>query len=294
MTATPAPTDASPARAALWMIGAVVSFSTMAVAGRAVSLELDTFEIMLFRSLIGVVLVLAVAGAAGAPIRLARLPLHTARNLAHFAGQNLWFFAVATAPLAQVFAIEFTTPIWALLLAPLILGEAITRRGALAAVVGFAGILLVAQPGRMELSPGLLAAAGAAVGFGLTALFTRRLTRSENVASILLLLTLMQSVFGLLCAGADLDIALPSAAALPWVALIAVCGLVAHLCLTTALSLAPAAQVMPIDFARLPLIALVGLALYGEVPGPSVILGGALIVGANWVNLRRARPVAIP
>ena len=287
MTATPATEAPQSARAAIWMIGAIVSFSSMAIAGRAVSLELDTFEIMLFRSLIGVVLVYAVTRALGAPLSFRRLPLHAARNLAHFTGQNLWFFAVATVPLAQVFALEFTTPIWALLLAPLVLSEKITRRGLLAAAIGFAGVLIVARPGSVDVTPGLISAAAAAVGFGLTALFTRRLTRTETVASILMLLTLMQSVLGLICAGYDGDIALPSAAAMPWIGLIAVAGLVAHLCLTKALSLAPAAQVMPIDFARLPLIAVVGMVFYAEDLDPFVFLGGALIVAANWFNLKR-------
>lgn len=276
--------------AALWMIGAIASFSTMAVAGREISTELDTFEIMLFRSLIGVVIVIVVSRLIGvwSSVQIRRVPLHLGRNIAHFTGQNLWFYAVTVAPLAQVFALEFTTPIWAILLAPLVLGERITQRGVVTALVGFAGVLIVARPGVAEIPPGLWTAAAAAMGFAVTALFTRRLTRTENVASILLMLTLTQSVFGLICAGYDGDIALPSGAALPWVGVIAVCGLVAHLCLTKALSLAPAATVMPMDFARLPLIGIVGMLLYAEPLDIYVLIGGAIIVGANWMNLKRA------
>ena len=73
-------------RAALWMLGAVVSFSTMAIAGREVSFELDTFEIMMYRSLIGLTLVVLVAGATGAHRSItARKPgLHLVRNVFHF------------------------------------------------------------------------------------------------------------------------------------------------------------------------------------------------------------------
>ncbi len=289
MTAAQTTTDTPhTGRAALWMIGAIVSFSSMAVAGRAISLELDTFEIMLYRSLIGIVIVLSAVRLMGQTVALRNLPLHGLRNIAHFTGQNLWFYAVATAPLAQVFALEFTTPIWALLLAPLVLGERITRRGALAALIGFAGVLIVARPGVVDLTPGLISAALSAVGFGLTALLTRKLTRTENVASILLLLVLFQAAFGAICAAYDGDVAIPSIAALPYVSVIAVAGLVAHLCLTNALSLAPAAQVMPLDFVRLPLIAIVGMALYSEPLEPLVFAGGAVIVAANWINLRRS------
>jgi len=107
MTITPTPPSSDPRavlRAALWMLGAVVSFSSMAVAGRAVSFELDTFEIMLYRSVVGFVLVLVVAWATGHARGITtRSPgLHLVRNLSHFTGQNLWFYAITMIPLAQV------------------------------------------------------------------------------------------------------------------------------------------------------------------------------------------------
>lgn len=282
-------------RAGLWMMGAIVSFTSMAIAGRAVSFELDTFEIMLFRSIAGVVIVVSIARLAGTlpQVRTRRLPLHTIRNLSHFAGQNLWFYAITAIPLAQVFALEFTTPIWAILLAPLILGERITPTGLIAAAIGFVGVLVVARPDMGALNSGTVTAALAAVGFGLSALFTRRLTRTESITAILFWLTVSQTLFGLICAGIDGDIALPSAATLPWLLLISIAGLVAHFCLTTALSIAPAATVMPIDFVRLPLIAVVGMAFYSEPLDLWVFAGGALIFAANWVNLRYGRPAAM-
>lgn len=275
-------------RAALWMIGAIVSFTSMAIAGRAVSFELDTFEIMLFRSLTGIVIVLVVARLAGTlgQVNRQQLGLHGIRNLAHFTGQNLWFYALTVIPLAQVFALEFTTPIWVILLSPLLLGERITAIGALAAAIGFAGVMIVTQPGQTALSPGTIAAATAAIGFALTAIFTRRLTRTQTITCILFWLTVMQAVFGLVAAGFDGDIALPSAASVPWLVLIGCAGLLAHFCLTTALSLAPASIVMPIDFIRLPVIAIVAAQIYGESLQWAVFAGAALIFGANYLNIR--------
>ena len=274
-------------RAALWMIGAIVSFTAMAVAGREVSLALDTFEIMMYRSLIGVVVVVIVARATGAhrTIRLGRPGLHVIRNIAHFCGQNLWFLAITMIPLAQVFALEFTAPLWALVLAPLVLGERLTRVRALAAAAGFIGILIVARPSPETLNIGIMAAALAALGFAVSALTTRLLTRSENLVSILFFMTVMQAVLGIVCAGADLDIALPDQDTLPWLIVIALGGLVAHFCLTTALSMAPAAVVMPVDFARLPLIALIGALFYGEAVDIWVIIGAIVIFAANYVNI---------
>ncbi len=274
-------------RACLWMIGAIVSFTSMAIAGRAVSLNLDTFEIMMYRSVIGVGIVLVVAGSARTlhQIRTRQLGLHFIRNVSHFAGQNLWFYSITAIPLAQVFALEFTSPLWVIVLAPLVLGERLTKSQGIAAVVGFVGILVVTRPSPETFEIGQVTAALAAIGFAGSAVFTRRLTRTETITCILFYLTVMQAVLGLVFAGFDGDIALPTAANIPWVVIIGVAGLVAHYCLTTALSLAPATIVMPIDFARLPVIAIVGVMLYAEPLDPFVLMGAALIFGANYYNI---------
>ena len=278
-----------PLRAAVWMIGAIVSFTSMAIAGRSLASELDTFEIMTYRSLIGICIVIGVAAAAGTLTQITSrsLHVHAARNICHFTGQNLWFYAITVAPLAQVFALEFTSPLWVTVLAPFFLGERLTRMRAIAAILGFAGILIVARPGTATmLNPGLIAAAFAAIGFAGSAIFTRLLTRTETITCILFYLTLMQAVFGLICAGADGDLAWPSAQAWPWLALVGCAGLLAHFCLTTALSFAPATVVMPMDFARLPIIAMVGMVLYGEPLEWVVLIGAIVIFGANYLNIR--------
>lgn len=278
-------------RAAIWMIGAITAFTLMAVAGRAVSFDLDTFEIMLYRSLIGMALVWSIAGLAGTlgQVQRDRLDLHLLRNLFHFSGQNLWFYAITVLPLAQVFALEFTSPIWVLLLSPLLLNERITRVGLHAALLGFLGILIVTRPNPTELDIGLVAAALAAVCFAFTAIFTRRLTRHESITSILFWLTLIQAVFGAICAGFDGDVALPSAQTAPWLLAIGVAGLMAHFCLTKALSIAPASVVMPIDFVRLPVIMAVGMLLYDEPFDILVLVGAVLIFAGNWLNLTRGQ-----
>jgi drug/metabolite transporter (DMT)-like permease len=274
-------------QACLWMVGAIVSFTSMAIAGRAVSLNLDTFEIMMYRSLIGIVIVVSIAGMVGTlrEVRSDRLGLHFIRNISHFAGQNLWFYSITVIPLAQVFALEFTSPLWVIVLAPLVLGERLTKSQAIAAVIGFIGILVVTRPSPETFHIGLVTAALAAIGFAGSAVFTRKLTRTETITCILFYLTVMQAIMGLAFAGFDGDIALPTVANLPWVVVIAVAGLVAHFCLTTALSLAPATIVMPIDFTRLPVIAIVGVVLYAEPLDPFVLMGAALIFGANYYNI---------
>ncbi len=285
--------ETRPGLASLWMVGAILSFSSMAVAGRAVSAELDTFELMTWRSAVGLAIVLGVGALAGTLGQVTRrgLHLHLARNVAHFTGQNLWFYAVTVSPLALVFALEFTSPLWTMALAALFLGERMTRIKALAGALGFAGVLLVVQPGGAPVSSGMITAALAAIMFATTAIFTKKLTATETITCILFWLTAMQLVLGLATSLWDGDMAVPGAATLPWVALVGVAGLSAHFCLTTALSMAPASIVMPMDFARLPAIAVVGMVFYDEPLAWGVLAGAALIFSGNYINIIAARRV---
>ncbi len=279
---------AQPVKAAFWMMGAIASFSSMAIAGRELGAEHDTFEIMMYRSLIGLCIVLAVGGALGrlGEINTRLFHLHLVRNIFHFSGQNLWFYAVTVIPLAQVFALEFTSPLWVTLFAPLILGERLTRVRMTAAMLGFIGILIIARPGAGEVNLGVLTGAAAAIGFAGAILFTKLLTRTATITCILFWLTAQQVVFGIVCAGWDGDVALPSATSAPWLVVVGCAGLMAHLCMTNALKIAPATVVVPFDFLRLPLIAVVGLVFYGEGIDVFIVLGAVLIFAANFINVR--------
>ena len=221
------------------MTGAITSFSAMAIAVRELKGAHDTFEIMAVRSAVGLLIVLAVAFATRrlGEVSAQRLGGHVLRNAIHFTGQNLWILAVTLIPLAQVFALEFTTPIWVLLLSPFFLGEHITRLRVLAAVLGFVGILVVARPDLAGANTaganlGMAAAAASAVCFALTGITTKVLTRRESIVSIMFWLTLLQLVFGAALALWDGVVRWPTAATLPWLVLIGVTGVVAHFCLT--------------------------------------------------------------
>lgn len=294
---TPAPTSARPVlAAALWMLGSLGAFTAMAVSGRAVADDLDTFEMMFYRSVIGIFIVVG-AGLVTRrlhSVRARRLPLHILRNVFHFTGQNLWFWALNLIPLAQLISLEFTMPIWVLILAALFLGERLTRQRVLVVFIGFAGALLVARPDFGALDPGMVAAAAAAIGFAGSVVFTKALTRHETVISILFWLVVLQSIFGLITAGLDGDIARPTLANVPWLVVLGAAGLTAHLCLTNALMLAPANVVVPFDFLRLPLLTLVGFLFYDEMIDAPVVFGAGLILLANALNLRARAPAPPP
>ena len=256
----------NPWKALAWMMGAVASFTAMAVAGRALLTGMNTFELMLYRSAVGFVVVLvllALSGRGFAQVRSQRLGLHLIRNAFHYTGQNLWFFAVAIIPLSQLVALEFTNPIWVALLAPLLLGERLTPTRTFAAFLGFIGVLIVARPGIEPLDAGHIAALCSAVGFALNTIFTRRIMAFDSVLCVLFWMTLLQGTASLLLSLPG-GIPVPDAADMPWILVVGLTGLSAHYSLTSALGHAPASIVAPMEFVRLPVISLVGMWLYGE------------------------------
>ncbi|MCB1407165.1 MAG: DMT family transporter [Rhodobacteraceae bacterium] len=270
------------------MGGAIASFTLMAVAGRTVQVEIASYELMFWRSLAGMLIVLAlIRWRTGSltTIRTAHWQLHLTRNVFHFFGQNMWFYGITVIPLSQLVALEFTMPIWVLLLAPLFLGEALTARKLMVGVVGFIGVLIVAQPGVAPLNSGHLAGIVAAIGFAINLIFTRKIMRHDTVLCVLFWMTFSQMLMGL-ALSLGFGFSWPSAAILPWLAVVAITGLTAHFSLTSALGLAPAMLVAPMEFARLPIIALVGMLVYAEALDPMVFLGAAVIFSANFWNLR--------
>ncbi|WP_170480232.1 DMT family transporter [Ruegeria arenilitoris] len=274
-------------KAALWMTGAIASFSSMAVAGRELSTTHDTFEIMFYRSLVGICVVAAILTLTRKwhQVSTHRIGLHGIRNVVHFTGQNLWFYAVSVVPLAQVFALEFTQPIWVILLSPLLLKERLTTLRVISALIGFTGILIVTRPGAVPMNVGMIAAAMSAIFFSFTTISTKYLTRFASIGCIMFWLTVMQAGLGLLAAGIDGQITMPNAGTAPFLLLVGLAGLLAHYCITNALAIAPATVVVPFDFARLPTIAIVGMILYREPLDYWTLLGAMVIFAGIFLNV---------
>lgn len=272
--------------AVLWMSGTLVSFTLMAVAVRQLEGAMHPFEIMVFRSF-GALLFLApfVLRLGRSAFATARPGLQLFRNSVHFAAQLGWVTGVILLPLAEVFAIEFTTPIWATLMAVLFLGERLNRGRIVAVGMGFLGILVILRPGAAPIDIGALAVLGAAVGFAVTLTTTKSLTRTDSAITILLYMSLLQLPIGALLAA--FVWVTPNAIQLFWLLMVGAVGLTAHYCTARALALADATIVVPMDFMRLPLIVLVGYLLYAETADPLVLLGAAMIFGGNYYSIRR-------
>src|ERR1700716_1762705 len=245
-------------RAALWMAGWLTLMLIVAVAGRETTRELNVFEIMEVRSVLGFVMLYPLIHINGgfAAMKTSRPLQHFARNLIHYGAQLGWFFALTLIPLGQVVSIEFTMPIWTAILAAGFLGERMTVWKITAIVLGVVGVLVIVRPAAGEINPGQLIALGAAVGFGISIAMMKSLTRTENTLAIIFWMLVIQSAAGffpvlyvLMC---------PSAFAFVWIVVIAFCGTFCHYCMARAMLYADATVVLPMDFLRVPLTSAAG------------------------------------
>ena len=281
----------APLAVALWMAGAIASFTLMGVAGRELSAEMDTFGILLARGIVGLLVVLVLLQWNGwHHAKTARPLTHLFRNIVHYGGQFGWFYGIALLPMAQVFALEFTVPLWGLLLAVLALGERLTIPRVIALVLGLLGVLVILRPGVVPLSVAVLAVLGSAVCYAIAHISTKSLITTDSPLNIIFYMTLMQLPIGIVMAWSTFQI--PSPALWPWVIVVGLTALSAHYCLARALARGDASMVLPLDFLRLPVIAIVAAWLYAELIDVFLFAGAALMIIGNLVSLRAERKAA--
>ena len=282
----PASTTTQALRALPWMAGWLGLMLIMAIAGRQATRELDVFQIMEMRSLFGLCLLYPLVRAKGGLRAMAskRLPQHAARNIVHYGAQYAWFLALTLIPLAQVVAIEFTMPIWTALLAALFLHERLHRWKVAAVVLGVVGVAMIVRPASTGISVGQAVALSAALGFAVSVILVKSLTRTESAVSVVFWMLVVQGVLGIWPALAVWQ--WPTPAAWAWVLLIAFCGVYSHYCLTRAIHVAEATVVVPMDFLRVPLTAIAGWLVFSEGIDLMMVLGTMLILVGNLLNLR--------
>ncbi len=279
-------------KAAFWMAGWLALMIVMAIAGRGATRELGVFQVMEVRSLIGIALFAPMVRAAGglSALRSAHLGRHVLRNLIHYASQYGWFVALTMIPLAQLVSIEFTMPLWTVMLAAAFLDERMTARKVIAVLVGMAGVALIVRPSAGSIAPGQVIALIVAVGFAMSVVLVKSLTRTDNVVAIIFWMLIVQSAIGLV--PALWTWRWPSAIAWGWLGVIAFCGTYSHYCMARAMRHADATVVVPMDFLRVPLTAAAAWWVFDEVIDTWTVIGAALILSANALNLlhRSATP----
>ena len=272
------------------MAGWLALMLTIAIAGREAMRELNVFQIMEVRSIIGFFMLYPLVRLNGgfAAMKTSRPLQHVGRNLIHYAAQLGWFFALTLIPLGQVVSIEFTMPIWTAILAASFLGERMTVWKISAIVLGVVGVLVIVRPETGQINPGQLIALGAAVGFGISIAMMKSLTRTESTLSIIFWMLVIQAAAGFFPA---LYVwRWPSAYAFGWIVVIAFCGTFSHYCMARAMLHADATVVLPMDFLRVPLTAIAGWLIYSERLDLFTLLGAALILSGNLLNLKASDP----
>ena len=272
----------------LWMLGAVLSFAGMAVAVRELQRHMGSFEILFLRSVVMLAIVGAMVARSGlASVRTQRIGLHVLRNTLHFAGQYFWVYSIGALALATVFAIEFTMPVWTALLAALFLGERLNTGRIVQLALGLAGVLIILRPGAGFFQVAALVMILGSMCYAATMICTKRLTATDSPLAVLLWMSVVQSPIALVTALPQW--VTPAVVDAPWVLAIGIGSFTAHYCMARALKEADATVVVPIDFIRLPLIAVVGALFYAEPFDPMVIVGAAVIFAGTYYSLSREK-----
>jgi drug/metabolite transporter (DMT)-like permease len=272
------------------MSGWLLLMLFVAIAGRETLRDLNVFQVMEIRSLLGFLMLWPIIhfnGGFGA-MKTSRPVAHVARNLVHYISQIGWFFALTLIPLSQLVSIEFTMPIWIAIMAAFFLGERMTTSKITAIALGLIGVVVIVRPSTGAINPGQLIALGAAFGFGVSITLIKSLTRTESALTIIFWMIVVQSAAGFFPAIYVWQ--WPSAYVWCWLIVIAFCGTFSHFCMARAMLYADATVVVPMDFLRVPLSALTGWLLYAEQLDIYTVLGAVLILTGNLLNLRNTAP----
>jgi drug/metabolite transporter (DMT)-like permease len=268
------------------MLGAVLSFAAMAVAVRELQRHMGSFEILFLRSVVTLAIVGAMVARSGtAAVRTQRIGLHVLRNTLHFAGQYFWVYSIGALALATVFAIEFTMPVWTAILAAMFLGERLNQGRIVQLVLGLAGVLIILRPGAGFFQVAALVMILGSMCYAATMICTKKLSATDSPLAVLLWMSVVQMPIALVAAATQWTAPLP--VDVPWIFGIGVGSFTAHYCMTHALKAADATVVVPIDFIRLPLIAVVGAFFYAEPFDPMVLVGAAVIFAGTYYSLSR-------
>jgi drug/metabolite transporter (DMT)-like permease len=275
------------------MLGAVASFASMQTSGRELSGGYGPVDTMLYRGLVGVILMLPIALAFGGirNVTTGRPFGHLLRNAVHFLGQFAWFYGIAHLALAEVTALSSMMPIFGVVLAIVFIGERLTLPRLMAILCGFAGVLIVVRPGVVPLEVATGVTILGALCYAISIVMVKSLTATEPPLRIVFYMMAMQCGFALALAGGRITI--PTLAEIPWIIVVGISGLTAHYCMARSVAIADASVIMPISFLSLPTMATIGYAFYGEGLDPFTLGGGGLILGATYLNIVWSRRRAV-
>ncbi len=280
-------TGLSPAaRGGAWMILTAASFAVLLIAIRVLSAKFHTVEIVFFRSVFGLMLIVPVVLRSGlARLKTRRLPMHCVRTLFAFAAMLTFYFGLATVNVADAMALTFVIPIFTTIAAAVVLRERVDGPRWAAVAVGFVGALIVVRPGFVEITLPMLMVVLSSVFYAGAWTSVKFLTRTEPASVIVFYMnvmlvpaTLVPSLF--VWVG-------PAWSDVPALIVLGLTGWAAHFCQARAFGEADASVVVPFDFLRLPFGAALAWVWLGEPTDPWTWLGAAVIFTATYYIIRR-------
>ncbi|WP_245614889.1 DMT family transporter [Muricoccus aerilatus] len=250
--------------------------------------EIGVAVAMMVRGALGAMTVLVLAG--GLRVRAVNKRLVAARSLLHCAVTVTFYLAWSRGmPLGDSYAVAAVAPLAMTVLAIPLLGESVGWRRWLSTLVGFGGVLVMAQPGgdlwRWEAAVLL----GGVVFMAVTRIWTRVLALTDRPATIAFWLMVAHIPFGLAVLPLFPAIGWPSLSG--WIAILFV-GIgngSAHFLFARAFALAPVGVLAPFEYSTLVMGTFVGVLVWGDVPSWATVAGAAVVVAAGLYNLRRAQ-----
>lgn len=255
---------------------------------RGVKADIALQELLFFRAFIGLIAITILVAPRGWRILIPKRPgLQLVRNLFHVSAQYCVFFAILVVPLAEVTAIEFTVPLITGLFAAPLLKEKIGRARWIGMITGFVGVLLVVRPVFAEVPPALLIAIFGAVLFSLNSVMVKVLSQVEDAGTMVFVMNVIQT---LVLLGPALYVwTTPQWHHVPWLLTLGLSGIGTHYCLSRALAIADISIVLPLDFLRMPFIAIIAYLVWGETFSPWTAVGAAIIFGSSYFAIMRER-----
>ena len=225
--------------------------------------------------------------------RTTRPAAHLLRSVSQTTSQTLLLIAFSMMPLASATAINFSSPLFATLASAIFLKEAVGKARAAVLAIGFLGVLIVTNPGSDTFQIGALYALGNAILFGTVTAGVRGMTTTESAATLTMYqLTLITIFFGL---SLPFVFVMPTGMDAMWLLLNGAGNGIAQYCWTRAIHMAPTAAVVPFNYLTLVWAAMLGFAIWGEVPTIGLVAGSAIVVGSGLFLLwHETRKAAIP
>ncbi len=277
-------------RAVAFMLISCVSFSVMTAVVRHISQEVPTLEVIFFRNLFGLITIAPLFIRSGIVkiLRTKQIKLYLLRGGMGYSSMLFWFTAIAIVPLADAVALGFTSPFFITILAILILNEAVGLRRWSAMLIGFGGAMLILRPGFGDFNGYYLLVVASAGTMACSVIIIKLLGRTESATTIVAYMVLIITPISFIPAVFVWQ--WPNLEQLLWLFALGALATIGHLSVTKALMLADATAIMPLDFTRLPITALIAFWAFAEIPDFWVWVGAAVIFGSSiYIAQREAR-----